>query len=195
MSRSIEDTLEALRENNSCSTSLKFFNKLSDQFDLFRVGNQRGLSWPQFLGSISEIVFSELMVQKYSHELNTDFFREAYPTIIKKAFPEDAVECKKPLDVVYWNHDKGSGEFLEVKKTLRTLRGSRMKQKFTELVSFQNTLNEMFQGHEIQTSVGTLAALSNPHIYINALLDQDSDTELPLKVIAFEQLETWLRAA
>lgn len=98
--------------------------------------------------------------------------------------------------MLYWNVDRGTGEFVEVKKTLRTLRrSSRAKRKFATLVSFQDELDTKFSGHSIRVTVATFSDVFEPHTIINVLLGRNPHGALPLTVISFEHIGAWLQAA
>lgn len=193
----LERTLSAVKRADDCRVSTKFFTLLKGQLNEIRARKDGEARWPEFLGNLSEVAFYKLMSQKYLQNAREPVLhREGYPRISRKAFPEEAIECKKPIDVLYWNVDRGTGEFVEVKKTLKTLRNSsRARRKFGELAAFQDELDARFSGHSIRTTIATFSDAFEPHTIINMSLGRNPREALPLTIVSFEHIGAWLQAA
>lgn len=53
----LQRTLDAVKRDDSCPASVRFFTLLKDQLDEIKTRKDGEDRWPEFLGNISEVVF------------------------------------------------------------------------------------------------------------------------------------------
>ena len=149
--------------------------------------------WPSVLGSVIECAFAALTTTKYEEVKAVEHYHECR---VNLSFEQVEFSTSKPIDVIAWMEETRCGEFIEAKKNIVTLRGSRISKKVEEMRQLKIELDSHTH-QESFVGFGTLAIVEEPaDEHILSLLgypEEDREAaDLRLQVVNFNTLYKWL---